>query len=305
MHTKPALITAPSPSCSPPSSFLHIHSLACHSLPCSSFSPSAPSLPCPHCWQRDPCPGAHEEPQSRSCPGDHTPSPCLDPASQTCPPPSAIRGPETSRVPVGARRLADSSELSFWLSEPRFLFRRLGLGLPHWGGAGGGVGMFPGGPPPVGAPTGPGSTRGCGELRFLTALQTSEQTSCVCLGGADDNGLKLQQKGSRLVFTKAFLRIANRWSRLPGAVPDSPALAVLREPRGDGWLLGIGLASRDDAFPWPCWVQGGRELPRGPSTSRAEPRLWAGARGTAVHHMCWAGPASCGDLEVLKIIPKK
>lgn len=58
MHTKPALITAPSPSCSPPSSFLHIHSLACHSLPCSSFSPSAPSLPCPYCWWRDPCPGA-------------------------------------------------------------------------------------------------------------------------------------------------------------------------------------------------------------------------------------------------------
>lgn len=136
---------------------------------------------------------------------------------------------------MGARGLADISELSFWLFEPRFLFRRLGLGLPHWGGAGGGVGTFPGGPPPVGAPTGPGRTRGCRELRFLTALQTSEQTSCVCLGGADDNGLKLQQKGSRLVFTKAFLRIANRWSRLPGAVPDSPAPAVLREPRGDGW----------------------------------------------------------------------
>lgn len=74
MHTKPVLITASSPSCSPPSSFLHIHSLACHSLPCSSFSPSAPSLPCPRCWRRDPCPGAHEEPQPRSCPGDHTPS---------------------------------------------------------------------------------------------------------------------------------------------------------------------------------------------------------------------------------------
>lgn len=295
MHTKPALITAPSPSCSPPSSFLHIHSLACHSLPCSSFSPSAPSLVA--------LAAGGGTPALVLLPWG--PSPCLDPASQTCPPPSATRGPETSGVPMGARGLADISELSFWLFEPHFLFRRLGFGLPHWGGAGGGVGTFPGGPPPVGAPTGPGRTRGCRELRFLTALQTSEQTSCVCLGGADDNGLKLQQKGSRLVFTKAFLRIANRWSRLPGAVPDSPAPAVLREPRGDGWLLGIVLASRDDAFSWLCWELGGRELPRGPSTSRAEPRLWAGARGTAVRHMCWAGPASCGDLEVLKIIPKK
>lgn len=76
----------------------------------------------------------------------------------------------------------------------------------------------------MGARGGLGRTRYCSDLRFFTALQTLQQTSCGCVDGTNDNSLKLQQKRSRLVFTKAFLRIANRWSRLPGAVPDSPAL---------------------------------------------------------------------------------
>lgn len=86
---------------------------------------------------------------------------------------------------------------------------------------------------------------------FLTALQTLEQTSCVCVDGTNDNSLKLQQKRSRLVFTKAFLRIANRWSRLPGAVPDAPALRSFGSRQTNRCWDSTGGS-------WSCLGEGGR-----------------------------------------------
>lgn len=115
----------------------------------------------------------------------------------------------------------------------------------------------------MGAHGGLGRTRYCSGLRFLTALQTLEQTSCVCIDGTNDNSLKLQQKRSRLVFTKAFLRIANRWSRLPGAVPDSPAL------RSCGSIRQIAVGNQLGGAS-PAWERGvgwdgtGRGDPCGP-----------------------------------------
>lgn len=78
----------------------------------------------------------------------------------------------------------------------------MGWGFTHCFGDGSELGVTP-----CECPHSPDRHRGCSELRVLTALQTSEQTSCVCFDGADDNSLKLQQKkkkkkGSRLVFTK-------------------------------------------------------------------------------------------------------
>lgn len=173
----------------------------------------------------------------------------------------------------------------------------MGWGFTHCFGDGSELGVTP-----CECPHSPDRHRGCSELRVLTALQTSEQTSCACLDGADDNSLKLQQKKKKKkrIQIGVYKRTANRCSRLPGAVPGSPAQS-----------LG-GVAARKQGAP--STPSRGTTALRGRAVGagrRCSPpshhslRSAPSARGAAVCHMCWAGLTGHRDLEVLKIILEK